>query len=382
MLDRRSFLAATLGTAASTLAMPAIARAPLTLRVIAQRECRVEGQIDSFYPSLAATPGGKVAAMWGGVTDGAMDAYVQILTPALSPRSKPVKVGFGIGDHAVGMSRIGGVALVGVGMSTATPFTLDGALAGPEIQLTRSDARVRLFEPAVCALADGSFMTAWRAESRASSYFGAAGLVIGPDGRRRTGLFNLFKRYEHYEEWVFIEALVPAGDGAVVVGTLDERAGAPDEPLSTPRSMRMRRIGRNGELGPVTEIVSGFDWAVGGAVGLRDRVALFWSVDGTLHGGLYTPNGVCVRDFEPVHDVPQPEMRVASNKMLAPLGGGRLFNYAGLLVHDLSTGRLIDRFDHRQDIGPEAMAVAALGHGRVAIANNYYESYLTTLAIE
>jgi len=144
----------------------------------------------------------------------------------------------------------------------------------------------------------------------------------------------------------------------------------------------MRRIGRNGELGPVTEIVSGFDWAVGGAVGLRDRVALFWSVGGTLHGGLYAPNGVCVRDFEPVRDVPQPGNRLASNKMLAPLGGGRLFNCAGWLVHDLSTGRLVARFDHDRERGSDATAVASLGHGRVAISGGDMPVYLTTLAIE
>ncbi|BBE73578.1 hypothetical protein [Oharaeibacter diazotrophicus] len=382
MLDRRSFLAATLG--AATFPMPALARAALTLRVIAQRECRVEGQREwAVYPTLAATPGGKVAAMWGSVMDDGVDTYVQILTPTLSPRSKPVNVrGAGMVHHAVGMSRTGGVALTGVATgSTATPFTFDGALAGPEIQLTRRDARVCIYEPAVCTLADGSFMTAWRAESRDSSYFGAAGLVIGPDGRRRTGLFNLFKRYQHYGAWVFIEALVPAGDGAVVVGTLDERGGLPDGQSTTPRSMRMRRVGPRGQLGPVTEIATGFDWAVGGAVGLRDRVALFWCVGGTLYGGLYAPNGVCVRDFEPVPDVPPPVMRVASNKMLVPLGGGRLFNYAGLVVHDLSTGRVVARFDDPRENWGEASAAAALGHGRVAIANGNYP-YLTTLAIE
>jgi len=379
MLDRRSFLAATLG--AATFPMPALARAALTLRVIAQRECVVKGQRDSCYPSLAVTPGGKVAAMWGSVMDDGYISYVQILTPGLSPRSKPVRVGnYGMGHHAVGMSRTRGVVLAGIaGSGAAAPFTLEGAPAGPEVLLTRENGSVGVYDPAVCTLADGSFMTAWHAGRRDPPYVGAAGLVAGPDGRRRTSLFNLFKRYRDGRAWVFIEALVPAGDGAVVVGTLDERFGEANGP---PRSMRMRRVSPNGELGPVTEIATGFDWAVGGAVGLRDRVALFWSVGGTLYGGLYAPNGVCVRDFEPVPDVKQPEMRVASNKMLAPIGNGRLFNYAGLLVHDLATGRLVARFDHRQDNWAEATAVAALGHGRVAIASNYYQSYLTTLAIE
>lgn len=379
MLDRRSFLAATLG--AATFPMPALARAALTLRVIAQRECAVKGQQDTFYPSLASTPSGKVAAMWGAIADHTMDAYVQILTPGLSPRSKPVRVGnHGMAHHAVGMSRTRGVVLAGVaGSGTAAPFTLEGAPAGPEVLLTRENGSVGVYDPAVCTLADGSFMTAWHAGRRDPPYVGAAGLVAGPDGRRRTSLFNLFKRYRDGRAWVFIEALVPAGDGAVVVGTLDERVGEANGP---PRSMRMRRVSPNGDLGPVTEIASGFDWAVGGAVGLRDRVALFWCVGGTLYGGLYAPNGVCVRDFELVHDVRQPAMRVGLNKLLAPIGGGRLFNYAGLVVHDLSTGRLVTRFDDRQENWGDAKAVASLGHGRVAIASNDFPSYLTTLAIE
>jgi len=375
MLDRRSFLAAALGTAAGTLAMPAIARAGFTAEVIAERylEAPMQRPGLSVSPTVARTARGTVAASWQGFTEDSFSAFLQTFSPNLSPRSEAVIVGYGLGQTAMRISATGGIALTGIGGAFARPLTPEGTLAGPQIPLSGFEAPLMRFEPLGCFLADGSFFSAWVTEANEPPFRGATGMVQWHNGRRRTSFFNLFKPYRTTTGRIAIHAVVPAQDGALVVATIGEG--------DAPRTVRMRKVCPDGCLGPAIVIADGVDWAIGGSVGLRDRVAVFWAVGGTLYGGLYRPDGRRVVAFEPVPCGLNLKWMICSYQLIVPIGNGRILNCASE-IYDLTTGKIVPAQRRESATSTSATSAAWLGNGIVAVTQETSyesESYIRTI---